>query len=543
MDPIWVVIAFMVGLAVKQCRLPPMVGFLGAGFVLSAMGVQPSETLTYMADLGIYLLLFSIGLKLNIRGLAKPEVWGVASVHMLATTVLVGAAVFGLSLAGLGMFAELTWQTSLLIAFALSFSSTVFAVKVLEEKSEMKSRHGSEAIGVLIVQDLFAIVFLTVSLGKMPSPWALCLLALPLARPVLGMLMDRVGHGELMVLTGLVLVYAFTSLFNLVDLKPDLGALIAGLLVGAHPKASELGKTLLSLKDLLLVAFFLTIGLNGLPGPEQLLVAVGLVALVPLKTIAFFWLMAKFRLRARTAVLSSLALANASEFGLIVGALGAAQGWITGDWLVVLAISVSLSFIVSAPFNAKAHGLFGRFAKRLTRFESDKRLADDQHIAFDKPPRAIVVALGRTGTAAYDALHERLGDEVVGLDADPESAERHRAAGRQVIVGDATDPDFYQRLGAASGCELVLIALQSKSEAGTITRLLRENGFTGHVVAMARFPDEIEQLREAGVDTPRYLHHEMGLGLASSALECLEADASDDAPEPEGAARSPVATG
>ncbi|MEO0587169.1 MAG: cation:proton antiporter, partial [Planctomycetota bacterium] len=213
MDPIWVVIAFLVGLVVKQFGLPPMVGFLAAGFVLSGMGVESSETLTYMADLGIYLLLFSIGLKLDLRGLAKPEVWGVASVHMLATTVLVGAGVFGLSVVGLGMFAELTWQTSLVVAFALSFSSTVFAVKVLEEKAEIKSRHGNEAIGVLIVQDIFAIVFLTVSLGKMPSPWALGLLALPLARPALGLLMNRVGHGELMVLTGLVLVYAFTTLF------------------------------------------------------------------------------------------------------------------------------------------------------------------------------------------------------------------------------------------------------------------------------------------------------------------------------------------
>ncbi|MEM6394245.1 MAG: cation:proton antiporter family protein [Planctomycetota bacterium] len=529
MDPIWVVIAFFVGLAVKQLGLPPMVGFLGAGFVLEAIGavnLQELETLEYMADLGIYLLLFSIGLKLDLRGLAKPEVWGVASVHMAATTALVGAGVFGLSVVGLGMFAELSWQTSLLVAFALSFSSTVFAVKVLEEKAEMKSRHGSEAIGVLIVQDIFAIVFLTVSLGKMPSPWALCLLALPVVRPLLSTLIDRVGHGELMVLTGLVLVYASTELFRIVDLKPDLGALIAGLLVGAHPRASELGKTLLSLKDLLLVAFFLTIGLNGLPGWEQLLIAVALVLLVPIKTLGFFWLMTKFRLRARTAMLSSLALANASEFGLIVGALGASKGWISGEWLVVLAISASLSFILAAPFNAKAHGLFGRFARRLTRFESETRLPDDQHIAFDKPPRAIVVALGRTGTAAYDALHEHLGDEVVGLDADPVSAERHRAEGRQVIVGDATDPDFYERLGEASGCELVLIGLQSKSEAGTITKLLREHGFAGHIVAMARFPDEIEQLREAGVDVPRYLHDEMGLGLASSALEYLESDGS-----------------
>lgn len=526
MDPIWVVIAFGVGLAVKQFGLPPMVGFLGAGFVLAGLGVEHSETLKYMADMGIYLLLFSIGLKLDLRGLTKPEVWGVASSHMAITTVVVGGIVFGLSMLGLGMFAELTCQTSALIAFALSFSSTVFAVKVLEEKAEMKSRHGHEAIGVLIVQDLFAIVFLTISLGKMPSPWAFGLLLLPLTRPILRIVMDRAGHGELLLLAGLVLVYATTTLFEEVQMKPDLGALIAGLLVGSHPKSSELAKSLLSLKDLLLVAFFLTIGLNGLPGLEQLGIAVALVLLVPLKAVLFFLLMTRFRLRARTSMLSSLALANCSEFGLIVGALAAdpEKGWISQEWLVILAISVSLSFILAAPFNAKAHSTFAKYSKRLMRFESKTRLPDDQHIEFERPPKAIVVALGRTGTAAYDALHEHLGDDVVGLDADPVSAERHREAGRTVIVGDATDPDFYERFNPTCGCELILIGLQSKSEAGTITKLLRKSGFTGRVVAMARFPDEIKELEKAGVDTACYLHNEMGIGLATSALESMQAD-------------------
>lgn len=524
MDPIWVVIAFLVGLGVKQLGLPPMVGFLGAGFVLAAVGVQPSETLDTLADLGIHLLLFTIGLKLNLRSLARPEVWAVASAHLAATTLAVGAGVFGLSLLGLGMFAELGWETSLLVAFALSFSSTVFAVKVLEAKSELKSRHGAEAVGVLIVQDLFAIVFLTLSLGKVPSPWALLLLLLPLARPLLAVALNRVGHGELLLLAGLVMVYGFTELFTLLSMKADLGALVAGVLVASHPKAGELAKSLLGLKDLLLVAFFLTIGLNGVPGPEQLLVAAALVLLVPFKAMGFFWLMTRFGLRARTAALSSAVLANASEFGLIVGALGASKGWISNEWLVVLAISVSLSFVLASPFNLRAHHLFGRWAVWLGRFERDKRLPDDRPIEFERPPKAVVIAMGRVGTAAYDALRGHFGDGVVGLDASPAVVERQNADGRTVVLGDATDPDFYARLNPASGCEVVVISLQGKAESGTITRLIRRNGFTGRIVAMARFPDEVEDLRDAGVDTACYLHDEMGLGLAGSALEGLDSN-------------------
>ena len=532
MEPLWIAIAFLVGLAVKQFRLPPLIGFLAAGFLLSAMGVQNTDILYKLADIGVYLLLFSIGLKLDLRGLAKPEVWGVTSLHMLLTTAGIGALVFALSWVGLGMFAELNVWTSLLVAFALSFSSTVFAVKVLEEKSEVGSRHGDQAIGVLIMQDIFAIVFLTASTGKIPSPWALLLIGLPLLRWPLRLVMDRVGHGELLILLGMLMVFGSAWLFELVQMKPDLGALIAGILLGSHPKANEMAKSLMSLKDLFLVAFFLTIGLQGLPSLEQIGVAAMFVMLLPAKVVLFFFLMTRFRLRARTATLSTLALANYSEFGLIVGTVGVSAGWIGGEWLVTAAIALSLSFIVAAPFNAKSHRLYRAWADRLKPLETESRLPDDQHITLDAPVRAIVIGMGRVGTAAYDALRDEYGEHLIGLDMDQDIASRVASTGRQIICGDATDPDFYQRLDASSSCELVVIALQYTNEVISITRLMRENGFNGHISAMARFADEIERLRKAGVDAPHYLHEEMGIGLARSAVADMESPSrsSEDRP-------------
>ncbi len=526
MEPIWILIAFLVGLAVRQVGLPPLVGFLCAGFVLSAMGVEETETLVYLADLGIYLLLFSIGLKLDLRGLAKPAVWGVASIHMLVFTVGVGLCVFGLTFTGLGLFASLDLWTSMLVAFALSFSSTVFAVKVLEGRAEMDSRHGQEAIGVLITQDLFAILFLTASMGKLPSPWALLLIGLPLLRLPLKMVFERVGHGELLVLYGLLLVLGSVYVFELVQMKPDLGALVAGLILGSHPKSGELSKALLSLKDLFLVAFFLSIGLQGVPTLEQVGIATALLGLLPLKAAMFFWLMTRFRLRARTATLSTLPLSNYSEFGLIVGAVGVASGWIEPAWLLVAAIAMSISFVFTAPLNAAAHGLFAKYMQPLQRFETDKRLPDDQHINFGQPVDAVVIAMGRIGAAAYDEVRQRFGDGVVGLDQDPETVRRHVDQGRQVICGDASDPDFYARFDAASSCRLVIIALQSTPETITIASLLRSQGFTGHIVAMAEFEDQVEQLQEAGVDSAHYLHDEMGIGLARSSLAEIDADTS-----------------
>ena len=187
----------------------------------------------------------------------------------------------------------------------------------------MSSLHGRVSIGILIMQDIFAVVFLTVSSGKIPSVWALAIpVALFVVRPILMAIMNRVGHGELLVLCGFFLAIVVGAMgFELVGLKADLGALILGVLVSNHPKASELAKSLYSLKDLFLVGFFLTIGPSGAPSLQTIGIALLLVAVVPLKAALFFFLLTKFRLRARTALLSSLSLANYSEFGLIVGAI------------------------------------------------------------------------------------------------------------------------------------------------------------------------------------------------------------------------------
>ena len=105
MDPVWIGIAFLFGFVIRQVGLPPLVGFLIAGFVLNGFDVQGGEVLEEVADLGVTLLLFSIGLKLNLRSLIRPEVWAGASVHMIITIGLFGVAIYWLSLTGFSMFA------------------------------------------------------------------------------------------------------------------------------------------------------------------------------------------------------------------------------------------------------------------------------------------------------------------------------------------------------------------------------------------------------------------------------------------------------
>ncbi len=521
MDILPVLAAFVLGFAARLVGLPPLVGFLAAGFALGAMGMASSEGLQEIADVGVTLLLFTIGLKLKIKQLLSPAVWATAGVHMALIAGAAALLVMLLGLTGLSLFAGLDPMTALLIGFALSFSSTVFAVKVLEENGEMDSLHGRVAIGVLIMQDLFAVLFIAISAGKIPSIWALGLLLLIPARPLLIKLLERTGHGEMMVLLGWLLPLGGAALFESVGVKADLGALLLGVLLAGHPKTDELSKALMSFKDLFLIGFFLTIGLTGALTWELLGVALLLMLLLPFKVALYFWLLTKFRMRARSATLASLGLANFSEFGLIVGAIGQSSGWLSGDWLTVIALALAMSFALSAPLNRFGKQIYRRWHDDLVAFESADRLPGDDLI---DPGNAqiVIFGMGRVGSAAYDFLHERFGDVVVGIDRDPITVDLHLERGQRVIRGDATDYDFWARTRNQGQVRYALLTFPDHTANLAVAQLVREFGFQLTLASIAKFDDQVDELKAAGVQEVFNLYAEAGTGFAEHVWEQLE---------------------
>jgi glutathione-regulated potassium-efflux system ancillary protein KefC len=466
------------------------------------------------------LLLFSIGLKLRLRSLVKPEIWIGASLHMLITVLLFGALFIALGATGIQSFDSMEAPATLLIAFSLSFSSTVFAVKVLEERSEMASLHGRVSIGILIMQDIFAVIFLTFSTGKIPSPYALLVpVALVVLRPVMTRVLSHVGHRELLLLFGVFMALGLgAGGFELVGLKPDLGALVMGVLLAGHPKADELAKVLLSFKDLFLVGFFLNIGLSGLPALAAFGSAAVLTVLVSVKVALYFGLLTRFRLRSRTSLLAAFCLANYSEFGLLVSAIGVKNGWLGSEWPIIIAIALSLSFILASPLNAKPHTIYARLADRLKRFQTEQRHPDDQPVDPGEAEIA-VFGMGRVGTSAYDELRRRLGDKVLGLDMDPKVVQGHLAAGRKVIQNDATDPDFWENIRPSGRIRLVLLAMAEHAANMYAARRILESPYPGMVAATAKFGDDAAELEALGVHAVHNLYAEAGAGFAEHVLQ------------------------
>lgn len=524
METLWLVAAFVFGALSSKLGLPPLVGYLMAGFALNILDIESHEVLSQVADAGVTLLLFTIGLKLKPASLAKPEVWAGSILHMVLTLFLFGLAIRALAVAGIFSFHFLGWESALLVAFALSFSSTVFAVKVLEGKKEMAGRHAGAAVGILIMQDLIAVVFLAVSGGKVPSPWAVALVVGLLAvRPFLGWFMNRCGHGELLMLFGILMAVVGYGGFERVGLKGDLGALAAGMLLAAYPKATELSERLLGFKELFLVGFFLNIGISGTVTLQGLAMAMVLALLMPVKSGIYFLLLTRFKLRARTAVLATFALSNYSEFGLIVCSVGVATGWITHDWLVVLAIALSLTFILASPLNAASHLLYARFGTVLKQFETHTRLPEDQ-IIDPGDAKIVVFGMGGVGTSAYDEMQRRYGQVVMGVDFDTEKVRAHQHQGRLVLYGDAEDSDFWERVDpASSSITLVMMALPNPDTSLFAIRQMLHRGYQGHITVSVRYEDEKAGLIQEGIPAVYSLYEEAGVGFADHA--CVRLDA------------------
>lgn len=512
-DVAWISLAFFLGFLASLIRLPPLVGFLATGFVLNCLGIASGEMLRKLADLGITLLLFTVGLKLNLKVLVRPQVWSVTALHISIIIALFGAAIFGLALVRTPLFSGLDLKLSLMLAFALSFSSTVFVVKTLEEKGGMNSLHGRIAVGILVIQDLAAVIFLAASTGKLPSIWALLLFLLIPLRPLFHYLLQKTGHGELLILYGLVLALGGAELFELSGVKDDLGALIMGVLISTHSKSKEMAKSMLGFKDLFLLGFFLSIGMSGQLSLEALMIGLLLVPFVFVKSALFFTLMTCFKLRARTSLLATLNLSNYSEFGLIVAAIGVTNGWMHAEWLAVIAIALSISFVVSAPLNSRDDKIYRLYGDFWRKFQRKERLSDD--MLLDTLGASIAIfGMGRVGRGAYEKMRELHSDTVVGIDFDAELIKGHQAMGRKVLHGDPSDADFWDKIEQDHNIELVMLALPNLQANLDALEQLREISFAGRIAATARYPDEEKLLHQSGATAVFNIYTEAGAGFA-----------------------------
>ena len=515
---IYLVVVFGCGLVARLLRLPTLIGYLASGFILHAPGIEALPVVDTLADLGVTILLFSIGLKLDIRRLLRREVVVTTVANLLAMVGLTTGFLAVCAAVGVRLLAGADLQVLVLLGFALSFSSTVFVVQVLDERADSLTLYGRVAIGVLVLQDVVAVAFLTTMKGAPPSPWAL---ALPLLIPAVWLIRrvwDRLGHGELQTLFGIsmALVPGYW-LFESVGIKGDFGAMVVGLLLASHPRAAELSRTLFGLRELLLVGFFVSIGLHVTPTAETLMLGLLLVVLLPLEAALFTLVLAAFGLRKRTSILAGLALANFSEFGLIVTAAGVDSDLVGEDWLVVVSVAVAASFVVSTLLNRRGSGFVARLSAIVPTF-GERTHPEDAPIDIGHA-RALVLGMGRVGRAVQDRLTEEYGLPVVGVEKDPVKVAALRAEGVRVIEADATDADFWDRCVGDDDVDIIVLAMPFHGSNLIALEQVDARDFEGTVAVVAQYDDERDELIGLGADVAFHIYEGTGVGLADSAAE------------------------
>ncbi len=501
-DAIWISIAFLAGYLAKRVHLPPLIGFLATGFFLNFMGISEGNiAIQVLSEIGVMLLLFIIGLKIEIKSLLQKEIWASASIHAVITTLFFATLITLATTLGLAGFTAISFKTALIIGFVLSFSSTVFTIKILEERGEVNSFHGKIAIGILVTQDIFAVIFLTATKGEWPSILALGLpFYLWSFRWIFFRLLKSIDHGELLTLFGFFAAFVVGAMsFEVVGLKGDLGALVIGILLGNHKRAKELSVHMGGFKDFFLIAFFFEIGLSGLPDWGTLLMALVLVVLVVFKTGLFMYLFTRFNLRARTSLLSSFSLSTYSEFGLIVAALGVHAGWMDSQWLVAIALALSFSFLMASPINHRAREIYNRHKATLMRMNTIRIHPDDEPSNLGDA-EYLVCGVGRIGRMVYRQLLAEHPGKVISIDYSKSMVENAQLQGKNVIWGDVTDSNFWQNVDLSEIKMIFLAFTNHKSNLNTSMELNKIDHSHIKIGTVCEYRDQARELHENGVD-------------------------------------------
>lgn len=508
-------LAFFLGILFSWFRLPPLLGFLAAGFILRDFWSEGKETLQAFSDFGITILLFCIGLKIQVFSLLKKEVLFPALTHFFI--------IFSFYVLSLHLLPNtLSINQITLIGFALTFSSTVYVVKLLEDRGDLKAHYGSIAIGILVVQDLIAVAFMAFASNQIPSTWSFLLLIVLWPISIfIKLLLTWIERGELLVLFGIVIAMSGAFLFSQFNIKGDLGALLFGFLLANHPRSSELNKKLLSLKNFFLLGFFLSIGMYAPTTWNDILIAAILCLSLPLKSILYYFLFNQLGLRSRTSFLGAWSLQNFSEFGLIVMAFFVSSGWLPANWISILALTVSFSFVWSALLNRQPEKLYNRFKTSLLKKEKSKFHPFESPILL-KDTNLLIFGMGRVGRGAYLNLKQDQKWHPLGFDFNLDVIANLKKQGLKVKLGDASNPDFWERLQIDSKkINAVLLTMPLVSQNIKACRALREKGYTGFIASVAKFDDETAILQEAGVDKVFNLYAEAGVGFSESTIQNL----------------------
>ena len=508
-------LATVLGVVGQKLRQPLIIMFLATGILAgpSCLGIIHSyDQIELLAHIGIALLLFIVGLKLDL--------------HLIRTTGLVALAtglgqILFTSLIGFGIAIALKmpFLTAAYVSVALTFSSTIIIVKLLSDKKEIDSLHGQIAIGFLIVQDIAAILALVglttfgASVAEGGSPYLstlliatkgvglLAIVAL-LMKYALPHLTRRLAHSmELLTLFAIAWAVFLGAGGEWLGFSKEVGAFLAGVSLASTNYRDSIGARLTGLRDFLILFFFIDLGarLDWSTVGSQVGVSVlfSLFVLIGNPLIVLI-IMGFMGYRRRTGFLAGLTVAQISEFSLIVAALGVSIGHISNETMGLITLVGVVTIFLSTYMILYSSQLYHLLSGPLKVFE---RRNPYREAAIDTPKDTvsvdvILVGLGNYGSGLAEYLIRR-DKTMIGVDYDPAALDRWRDRGVTVLYGDMTDPEIQEHL-PLNRSRWVISTVRSKEMNLALIQNLHKEKYDGKVALTATNEKEAHEFEDAG---------------------------------------------
>jgi Kef-type K+ transport system membrane component KefB/Trk K+ transport system NAD-binding subunit len=510
-------LATLTGIMGQKLRQPLIIMFLATGILVgpSFFGIiQSYEQIELLAHIGIALLLFIVGLKLDLKLIRTTGPVALATgLGQIVFTSIIG---FVIAIA-MGM----SYLSAAYVSVALTFSSTIIIVKLLSDKKEIDSLHGQIALGFLIVQDIAAILALVVltTLGAsvaggdsgylsflMIGAKGVGLLGAValLMKYVIPSLTRRLAHSlELLTLFAIAWAVLLGAGSDLLGFSKEVGAFLAGVSLASTAFRDSIGARLTGLRDFLLLFFFIDLGARldwSMVGSQlgaslvfSLFVLVGnpLIVLIIMGVMGY---------RRRTAFLAGLTVAQISEFSLIVAALGLSIGHITAETMGLITLVGVVTIFLSTYMILYSYPLYRVLSSPLKIFErrNPYREADIDSFTQTGAVDVILVGLGNYGSGLMEHLLRRK-NAVVGIDFDPGTLDNWRKRGVPVLYGDMADPEMHEHL-PLDKARWVISAVRSKEMNLALIHNLKKDGYAGKVVLTATNSQEAAAFEKAGAN-------------------------------------------
>jgi len=524
--------AFLLGALAQRLRQSPIVGYLLAGTIVGPL-LFNAEAVNQTAELGVSLLLFSIGLEFSFERLRKMGAiaFGGGAIQVAGTLLLVAAA----------LAVPRGLPEALTIGAIVALSSTAVVMRVLVDRAEIDSVRGRTCLGILLLQDI-AIVPLVLMVGLF-SPAAsesglglhllkvtagvvglfvgfylLCFQIIPLLLSVKGVFASR----ELTVLMSIVVGLGAAWSAHAIGISPALGAFVAGMLLGESPYATQVRADIGALRTMMVTLFFASMGMLAKPlwfiaNAHWVLSAAGLIFVF--KTAIVYTACRLFGLDRRHSLATGISLGQIGEFSFVLSATALSAG-VLGPYAFDLAVSVIILLMFTAPYMVSL--AFPLADRLLSLLAKQPPVPEAKHPADGGSPggHVLVVGFGPAGREVVRAVKERQQRFVV-IDINPQSRQAARQMGVELHLGDAGREEVLMHAGLSSAC-MAVVTLPDPTAAVRVVQVLRRERPELVIAARCRYNRHLKEFENAGADIIVDEESLMGQTLAMKITENMQ---------------------